>query len=77
MTPRATREICRVCWRPSAVGFSVPDAVWERAVHPRLRDEVLCLACFTTHADERLVDWAREIEFWPVSAVSMLDEVVV
>jgi len=75
MPCRATREICRVCWRPSAVGFTVPDRVWEAAVHPEFREKVLCLACFTVLADERLVDWADGIEFWPVPAVQMLDGV--
>lgn len=68
---RPSREICKACWKPSAVGFSVPDEVWEQ-VTGWTGLGVLCLGCFTALADERLVEWDREIEFWPVSAVSML-----
>jgi hypothetical protein len=73
--PRAAREICRCCWRPSPVGFSVPDEVWKQSVHPRFQASVLCLGCFARFADERLVTWDEEIEFWPVSAASMTEGV--
>lgn len=63
----ATREICKACWRPSAVGFSVPDEVWLAVVPTQLPGHVLCLACFSALADEALVAWDRAIEFHPVS----------
>jgi hypothetical protein len=72
--PRATREICRCCWHPSPVGFDVPNEIWEASVHPEFRDTVLCLGCFARLADERLIEWDRDIEFFPVAAVSMLSE---
>lgn len=72
---RATREICRICWRPSPVGFTVPDRIWQLAVHPEHQEHVLCIGCFTAYADERMVAWDRDIEFWPVSAATMLEEV--
>lgn len=69
---KSSREICRGCWRPIPVGFSVPDEIWAAAVPHELRDKTLCLGCFTALADERLIDWADQIEFWPVSAAEML-----
>lgn len=66
-----TREICKACCRESAVGFSVPDHVWAAAVEPEMREKVLCVTCFTTRADRHLVPWDREIQFWPVSRVTM------
>lgn len=71
LTP--AREICKACWRPNAVGFVVPDDVWQQVVPEALAERVLCVACFASFADERLIDWARDIEFWPVSVRTWLD----
>lgn len=64
-----TRETCKCCWRPSAVGFHVPDEVWA-AVAPE-GVNVLCLGCFAALADEALVPWDRQIEFFPVSLATL------
>jgi hypothetical protein len=67
-----TRETCKACWAPSAVGFNVPDEIW-RAVRPEgLAGDVLCLACFTRLADEQLIVWDEQIEFHPVSLATHL-----
>ena len=66
------REICKICYHNTAVGFSVPEDVWRAVVPPRLRDRVLCLACFTRLADEKLVRWEPHIEFYPVSLATHL-----
>lgn len=66
----ATREICKLCYHPNRVGFRVPDDVWCAVVPEAVRDSVVCLSCFTRLADEALVRWDREIEFFPVSAVA-------
>lgn len=73
MTGRSAREICKACWRPSGVGFHVPEHVWSQAVHPDFQNRVLCLGCFVAMADERLIAWDDDIEFFPVSAASMTD----
>ena len=62
-----SREICKICYHIGGVGFMVPDEVWKLVVPPRLRDDVLCLGCFTRLADERLIPWDDHIEFFPVS----------
>ena len=66
-----SREICRSCWRPSPVGFSVPDAAWKAVRHPQLPGDVLCIICFAQLADEKLIQWDREITFYPVSLVTL------
>lgn len=63
------REICRCCGRVSPVGFSVPDAVWEASVPSAWSRAPLCILCFAHFADEASVEWAGEIEFFPVSLV--------
>ena len=62
-----SREICKACWQVSAVGFKVPDAIWELAVPEPLREGVLCLACFARFADENFLLWDHDIAFSPVS----------
>ncbi len=65
-----TREICKACHRPVAVGFDVPHEVWAAVAPAGLN--VLCLGCFTTLADEALVEWDKAIEFHPVSLATHL-----
>ena len=65
-----TREICKLCYHVNRVGFSVPDEIWEFVVPEHLRRRVVCLQCFTRIADEKRVRWDKEIEFFPVSAVT-------
>lgn len=60
-----TREICKSCGRVSPLGFTVPDEVWRAAVGDY--DHVLCILCFAQRADESLIEWDKEIEFYPVS----------
>lgn len=62
-----TRERCRVCWKVSAVGFLVPNEIWILAVPVHLREAPMCLPCFTSFADEKMIPWDRDIEFYPVS----------
>lgn len=73
MLPKnGSREICKVCYHVNPVGFYVPDEIWRSVVPEALRASVLCLACFARLADEKLIRWEQEIEFFPVSLVSHL-----
>lgn len=65
-----SREICRLCHKVNAVGFRVPDDIWRVVVPWYAYHDVVCLACFTRLADEKLIRWDREIEFFPVSLVT-------
>jgi len=67
---RPHREICALCHEVSRVGFWVPDKVWNQAVHPHYQNSILCLRCFTRWADERSVEWDKEIKFYPVSWIT-------
>lgn len=75
--PRPSRETCQICFRPNPVGFHVPNEIWEDSVPETLRYSVLCMNCFAALADERLVQWDERIEFYPVSAASMLEDIYV
>ena len=68
-----SREICRWCYHVNAVGFSVPDEVWAAVIPEGAQNSVVCLSCFTRLGDEKQIDWAQDIEFWPVSLVMHLE----
>lgn len=70
---KASREICKICFHVNTIGFHVPDDVWNVVVPEYLQPSVVCLACFTRLADEKLVAWDRKIEFFPVSLAKHLD----
>jgi len=39
------------------------------------KNDVLCLACFTARADDCGLAWDKDIEFFPVSLRSHLNEI--
>lgn len=65
-----SREVCSCCDGESAVGFSVPDDIWEEVSDGY---NVLCLDCFIRRADRHLVPWDKDIKFFPVSLATHLD----
>lgn len=67
-----TRERCQLCGDISPVGFHVPDETWRAAVHPSLVHSVLCLPCFASMADEKLIRWDEGIRVFPVSLAGHL-----
>lgn len=67
-----SREICKLCYHVNAVGFSVSNDVWEAVVPTHARDRVVCVSCFARLADEKQVEWDRNIQFYPVSLVAHL-----
>ena len=70
-----SREICRICFRANPVGFTVPDEIWKAAIPPEHLSSVVCMSCFARLADEKLIPWDRDIEFYPVSMYSHLMEI--
>lgn len=69
-----SREFCSRCRSYSVLGFSVPDAVWRATVPERFREDILCLPCFARMADERLVQWDVNIQFFPVSLATLREQ---
>ena len=67
-----TRERCQACHQISPVGFHVPDTMWRAVVHPHFQNSILCLPCFISRADEKLIDWSAVITLYPVSLASHL-----
>lgn len=67
---KAHRSLCSICHHPLSVNFHVPNEVWALAVHISQIESIICLTCFTRIADERGVEWCREIRFLPTSRVA-------
>jgi hypothetical protein len=61
------RQICALCNEISRVDFWVPDEIWKSALHKSQLNSIICLECFTRLADERSVEWDKEIKFYPIS----------
>ena len=70
-----SREICKICFRANPVGFHVPDEIWNDAIPPEHQSDVVCISCFTRLADEKLIAWDRQIQLYPVSIRTHLDNV--
>lgn len=45
------------------------ETTWIASLPHRFRDTVLCIACFTSFADEAGIEWAADIEFYPCSLI--------
>jgi len=64
------RQICALCHEVSRVDFDVSNEVWEFAVQKYWQNSIICLQCFTRLADERGVEWDKDIKFYPRSWIS-------
>ena len=69
-----SREICKLCYHVNAVGFQVPRKIWIAVVPKHVRECVVCLHCFTRLADEKQIKWEADIQFFPVSLVTLMSE---
>lgn len=63
----AHRQFCSMCHGACVVDFAVPTEVWQAAVHRRWWNDKLCLWCFARHADEKLIEWCKDIQLKPRS----------
>ena len=69
----AHREICSLCHEISRVGFWVPNEIWKASVHQSQQNDILCLRCFCRLADERGIEWDKNIKFYPVSWINHIN----
>lgn len=58
------------------MSFHVPREIWQMAVNPHWQNSVLCLMCFISQADEKLIRWEQGIRFLPTSLRTQLEDVV-
>lgn len=65
---------CEICHRPINIPFHVPDDVWNEVIPIKLRDKHVCLSCFITKANTFLIEWEKDIEFFPKSLVTEMKE---
>lgn len=70
------REICGLCHRAVAVGFWVPNEMWAVVVHRSRLQDIHCLNCFIERADEKLIDWSKDIKFYAISLRAHLEDML-
>ena len=70
------RERCAACHHISPISFAVPDEVWNAVIHPQFVNSILCLSCFASRADEKMVRWCRDITFYPTSMATLVERQV-
>lgn len=63
----STRPRCHACQSIIVVDIGVSNEMWKAVVHPSLRNTYMCINCFASRADEKMIDWAKEIELRPLS----------
>jgi len=64
-----SREICKICGNVNTVGFNVPEDIWKIIIPTDKQNSVVCLSCFTKLGDQKMIEWDKNIEFFPVSLV--------
>jgi len=67
-----TRMFCHICGHLHKIDFWVPDEIWNEAIHPKWRDTHVCINCFMERADERLLEWEKDIILIPCSMATQL-----
>lgn len=72
MNNTPTRERCAACENISPVSFAVPNEIWGAVVHPKFANSILCLSCFISRADEKMIHWDQSIEFYPYSMAALV-----
>lgn len=55
--PIPTRMTCSICGNVHKFDFEVPNEMWQEVIIERFQKSPVCLECFTTRADERLLKW--------------------
>jgi len=68
-----TRSRCSLCHNEMPIGFCVPTDIWEQAIPEKYRDDEICLNCFLRFADNKLVDWDKDIQFEATSLKSHIE----
>lgn len=66
-----TRPRCACCRQVIVVDLHVPDDLWN-AVMRDPKAGYVCVNCFASRADEKLIDWAPHITLVPLSFVAQM-----
>lgn len=61
------RQKCAACFHIMPIDYHVTDEIWYEVVPTLLNNSIICLNCFTSWADEKLLPWDKEIEMRPTS----------
>lgn len=65
--PTPTRQFCQICGGIHKVDFWVKDHIWKAAIHKSFQNSIVCLNCFMERADEKFLEWEKDIILRPTS----------
>ncbi len=67
-----TRKTCKICNNANKIRFHVSDYIWALVIPKDKINNIVCLGCFTKLADEKLIAWVNNIQFYPISLCTSL-----
>lgn len=70
--PIPTRMFCDICGQIHKIDYEVPKDIWEEVIRVQFQKARVCLNCFMARADERFIEWEKDIKFFPCSASTQL-----
>lgn len=62
-----TRSRCHYCGNVIVVDIHVDDEVWLAVFREKEGTGYICINCFASRADEKLIDWAPHVCLVPAS----------
>lgn len=62
-----TRQICQICGQLHKIDYVADAEIWKQAIHPHHQNSIVCLNCFMLRADEKFLEWEKNLELRPIS----------
>lgn len=72
-TRKPTRMYCDICGHLHKIDFAVPNEIWDACIHPSRKLDKICINCFMERADEQMLKWEENIQFFPHSMATQLE----
>lgn len=67
-----TRARCACCGGVIVADIAMPDDLWCAVMRDKFGPGYVCLNCFASRADEKLIDWAPHVTVHLVSLVQQI-----
>lgn len=68
-----TRPRCHCCSQVIVADIEVDDELWCAVMRQTHGPGYVCLNCFASRADEKLIDWSEHIKITPISLVQQIE----
>ena len=68
-----TRSKCQNCKKVMVLYFIVPNELWYQLIKSSERSMEICIDCFASKGDEKMIDWSKDIKFYPLPFVKQVE----